>query len=774
MGNGGGRRLRWHLLGFAAALVLPVLGFAVGVAAEYGAAQRTRLEGEAVGVARDLEAAVERELSALLAAAQTLAASPALLTRDFAAFERQADEVAAARGVAVLLRAPSGRQLVNTAAPRGTPLPERTAEGENPEAKRATAAGAFYVSNLFEGGLTRRPFLRIVVPAHLHEEEGPAGGSFGQIDLAFAPERLQRLLADAKLPPGWIATVVDRTGTIVARSHRHETFVGKPVTRSYEESTRGHGGAWRGITGEGVPALGAYARTSLGAWRVSVGVPLSVVEAPLWRSFWWVVGIGAAITGMAVSLALALARRIEASVATLAAAAAELGAGRRVPLPATPVLEVNAVGAALAAASAELRARAAAERAARQEARRELLQAVIDGSSDPILARNLDGRFVLMNRAGAVLLGVPSPADALGRRFADLLPADRAEAAAALDRAVAADGQARVVEDCVGGAGTGPRRVFVITKSPWRDADGRIAGVVCVARDETARRAAEERLESVRAELMRAAHLGAVGAMAAGLAHELNQPLGAAANFLAVAEALLGPAGAEDAGARTGGGGARPAPAAPDLDGARQAVAEATRQSLRAGEIVRRLRNFVSQGDADMRAEEIGPLVEEACAAALPPSSAPADGGAVALRVRPAADVGTALVDRVQIQQVVINLVRNAAEAMRGEDPAAPSPAGRRREIAVSVRRSADGGCEVSVADTGPGIAPEVRHRLFEPFASTKPRGMGIGLAICRAIVEAHGGRLRAEPNPGGGAVFRFALPPPLTTTGGRDDDGTA
>jgi signal transduction histidine kinase len=142
----------------------------------------------------------------------------------------------------------------------------------------------------------------------------------------------------------------------------------------------------------------------------------------------------------------------------------------------------------------------------------------------------------------------------------------------------------------------------------------------------------------------------------------------------------------------------------------------------------------------------------------------------VALRVHAAADAGAALVDRVQIQQVVINLVRNAAEAVRGEE----RPGAGGGEIVVSVQRAADGGCEVSVADTGPGIAPEVRARLFEPFAGTKRDGMGIGLAICRAIVEAHGGHLRAEPNPGGGAVFRFVLPPPLTMAGGHDDDGRA
>jgi hypothetical protein len=226
----GGRPLRWHLLVFAAALLSPVLAFALWVAAEYGGSQRARREGEARAVVRELEAGVGRELSALIAAAQTLAASPALRAPDLAAFERQASEVAAARGVVVVLRAPSGRQLVNTAVPFGAPLPARSAEGENLEAKRVTAAGSAFVSDLFTGALTGGPLLRVAVPARLPEGSGAGGaaaGDPGQIDVAFAPERLRRLLADAGLPLGWMASVVDRAGVIIARSQRHEEFLGR-------------------------------------------------------------------------------------------------------------------------------------------------------------------------------------------------------------------------------------------------------------------------------------------------------------------------------------------------------------------------------------------------------------------------------------------------------------------------------------------------------------------------------------------------------------------
>jgi two-component system sensor kinase FixL len=189
----------------------------------------------------------------------------------------------------------------------------------------------------------------------------------------------------------------------------------------------------------------------------------------------------------------------------------------------------------------------------------------------------------------------------------------------------------------------------------------------------------------------------------------------------------------------------------------------AAEQARRAGQIVRRLRDFVVRGEAeaDPRPEGVPRLVEEAAALAL--VGAKERGVAVALRVDPR--LPPVLVDRIQVEQVLFNLMRNALEAMDdGGVPAsdgdeAGAPPAQSGELVVTAGRTGPDTVEVAVADTGPGLASEVAGRLFEPFVSTKPEGMGVGLAICRTIVEAHGGRLWAEPNPGGGAVFRFTLP---------------
>jgi signal transduction histidine kinase len=273
-----------------------------------------------------------------------------------------------------------------------------------------------------------------------------------------------------------------------------------------------------------------------------------------------------------------------------------------------------------------------------------------------------------------------------------------------------------------------------------RRADGSPGRMLGVARDVTDRQVAEARLQDLQAELLHVSRLSAAGEMASALAHELNQPLTAATSAIQAVRRMLASAS--------------PGPLKGPAAEMREAVDLAAEQALWAGRIVRRLRDFVARGETEKRLEELPRLVEEASALAL--AGAKERLVHVAFRLEPAA---SAVVDAIQIQQVLFNLIRNAVEAMTAEGDRGDGAPTRCRDLVVSTAPAGPGMVEVAVSDSGPGLAPEVAGRLFEPFVSTKPNGMGVGLSICRSIVEAHGGRLWAEPSTGGGTVFRFTLP---------------
>jgi two-component system sensor kinase FixL len=171
----------------------------------------------------------------------------------------------------------------------------------------------------------------------------------------------------------------------------------------------------------------------------------------------------------------------------------------------------------------------------------------------------------------------------------------------------------------------------------------------------------------------------------------------------------------------------------------------ATEQALRAGQVIRHLRNFVARGESEHQHENLPKLIEEASALAL--VGVKETGVRVSFAFDPR--VRSVFADKIQIQQVLLNLIRNAVDAMQETSL---------RELIIAARQIDEETLEVSVADTGPGIAEEIVAKLFQPFVSTKRQGMGVGLSISRTIIESHGGRLWAEPNPGGGTVFRFTL----------------
>jgi two-component system, LuxR family, sensor kinase FixL len=246
-------------------------------------------------------------------------------------------------------------------------------------------------------------------------------------------------------------------------------------------------------------------------------------------------------------------------------------------------------------------------------------------------------------------------------------------------------------------------------------------------RDLTERQQTEARLQELQSELVHISRLTAMGEMASTLAHELNQPLSAIANYLRGSRRLL--EGISD-----------------DKSAAmRDALDKAADQAMRAGQIIRRLRDFVSRGEGEQRVESITKLVEEASALAL--VGVKDRGIRVQFQFNPEIDL--VLADRVQVQQVVLNLILNAMDAME---------ASQTRDLVVAISPADGNQVKISVADSGSGIAPEVAEQLFQPFVTTKRHGMGIGLSISRAIVEAHSGRIWVEPNPTGGTIFHFTL----------------
>ncbi len=247
-------------------------------------------------------------------------------------------------------------------------------------------------------------------------------------------------------------------------------------------------------------------------------------------------------------------------------------------------------------------------------------------------------------------------------------------------------------------------------------------------RDLTEQQQTQAQLQSLQSELIHMSRLTAMGEMASALAHELNQPLASISNYMNGSRRLLETAGE------------------PDIPKIQNALNKAAEQAVRAGQIIRRLRDFVSRDESEKRVESLAKLVEEAGALGLTGSREQG----VMLRFHLDPNFDRVIVDRVQIQQVLVNLFRNALEAMHN----AP-----RQELAVTNLPAPDDMIEIIVSDTGSGFSTDALSKLFQTFFTTKATGMGVGLSISRSIVEAHGGKLWAETNLSGGATFRFTLP---------------
>ncbi|MEE8147738.1 MAG: PAS domain S-box protein, partial [Longimicrobiales bacterium] len=364
-----------------------------------------------------------------------------------------------------------------------------------------------------------------------------------------------------------------------------------------------------------------------------------------------------------------------------------------------------------------------------EEALREsynLFHAVVEGTTDAVFVKDLDGRYLVINSTGAEMMG-RRPQDVVGKDDTEIFPEQDARRIMKIDRRVMTTGQPHTLEETIPFRGM-PATLFT-SKAAYRDDEGKIIGLIGIARDITVRKRAEEKARQLEGDLVHVGRVSMLGEMAATLAHELNQPLTAIANYT---EGCLGMLESGDVDRQ-------------ELGKAMDRVAKLTH---RTAQIIHRIRNLVRKTDPHRSSVCVNELVREVTG--LVESETRRSGVAMSLEL--AEDLPLVLADSIQIQQVLLNLIRNALDAMA-------EIRDRPRALTIRTHRASETDLEVAVSDTGPGLTREQLKSMFDPFFSTKPDGIGMGLPISRTIVETHGGRLSAECSSNLNTTFKFTLP---------------
>lgn len=369
------------------------------------------------------------------------------------------------------------------------------------------------------------------------------------------------------------------------------------------------------------------------------------------------------------------------------------------------------------------------------KASEEMLRSIFVSTPDSITVADLDGRIRLCNESTARIHGFASAEQMIGRSLSELVAEEDHHRMMEARVHVMAHGLARDIS-FTGLKSSGERFAGELSFSALKDGSGKPIGFVGVTRDVTARKVAEQELSQRRNELAHVARVATMGQLAASIAHELNQPLGAILRNTETAEILL-------------------ASPSPDLEELRAILVDIHKDDQRAGAVIDGMRALLKHREPERSRLDLGAVAREV--ASLVRSDAERRG----VRLAVESDEGLPSVqgDRVQLQQVLLNLMLNAMDAI-DESPSA------RRVITVRMQ-TAGTTVEVVVSDQGRGIPVDALPRVFEPFFTSKPNGLGMGLSIAKGIAEAHGGRLSAENNPSGGATFRLVLP----ATGGSAFD---
>ncbi|HJW24323.1 MAG TPA: ATP-binding protein [Rhodocyclaceae bacterium] len=695
---------------------------------------RAQLEKDTIQTARALVQAVDNQILQAQALAEGLASADSLAEGELAKFHEQARRTLAEShlGITVVLADRLGQQILNAAENFGASLPPY---GAADIANRVFETGEPAVSNLYRGRVLKRPLIAVAVPV---TQEGKV---IYALAISVLPERFNGILSTQGLPPGWVATILDGKGTIVARSRAAEEYVGqKPADAFLRQFMESDEGVMEATMKDGVPVISAYSRSAVTNWRVAISIPRdSLSDQLVRRLFLLALGVSA-LFAIGIGLAWLMGGRIAGSFRGLVRPAAAVGAGEKFVAPPATVREADELAKAMARAADLLQ-----ERTARlQDINRSLIEKERELNEAHSLAKfgswhwDLQTAEVIASDSIRELCGRDIPPFAEQR--GTLLTVESWERAAEAVRHVAETGGFDLdVEVNHGSGGT----LWINAKgAAIRDAAGRVVALRGTVLDITDRKRAETEIQRLNAELeqqvqertaeLRRAndallHTNAeLQHFAHATAHDLQTPLRSIAGFTHLVQQEVH--GRVDR--RVDEWSALVIDNTKRLQDLIQALLTYTRLDVLGRPFERVDARKVFDEVAASLAVLIGETGAEVSCGELP----------------------TVAADRTQLAQVLQKLVENGIKYNKSEPP----------RVTVDCSRQEDDWV-FSVADNGIGIDPRHHERIFEIFrrlhSYSQVPGTGIGLALCRRIVERHGGRMWVESAPGQGSVFYFSLP---------------
>jgi PAS domain S-box-containing protein len=729
------RSILWHLALFGVGILVPVLVVAAIVAIHFASIEQARYRHDALALARTIADDIDRELDSAIAMAQSLAVAAALQRGDFAAFDAYAREIQKLHGNFIIVRDLAGQQLVNIRLPYGAELPLST----DPVLSRAAASAVEtrqpVVSDLFIGAVAKSLVLVVNVPVLRN------GEPVYVINLTLSPERILAVLTKREIPVDFVATVVDGSYRIIARSLDHESSVGVLSNLGARQAGINAEGTWVGISRDGTSVSAAYVRTQLANWRVVVRVPTAVLEAPFRRSLLFIAALGA--IGLAASFLLALlyGRRLSQPMQALAVAAASLGRGELVAPIKGSVREIEQVSEILGTASHDLR-RQANERSVAQtlllqseERVRRMTEEALRHSEDQfrllvdsvkdysILMLDPDGIVATWSKGAERIKGYGHD-EIVNRHFSKFYTEEdvaRGKPKRALEIA-AAEGRFEDLGWRVRKDGTAFWAEVLIT--PIYDTGGRLTGFSKLTRDVTERKRYETALQEKNNELQAA--VKELDAFSYSVSHDLRAPLRAIDGFSRILLKKYGPTLAEEPRAYL------------------QLVRDNTVQM---GHLVADLLRFSQLGRQPLSKQPVA--TEAIIAQILSDARYQTEGRSVNVSVGETPDLWG---DPSLLKQVFANLIQNAFKYTRT-----------RAQAVIEIGSSEIAGERVFfVRDNGAGFDMQYADKLFGVFQRLHRaedfEGTGVGLAIVQRIIERHGGRVWAEAAVDKGATFYFTM----------------